>query len=139
MVILVIFCPFTPLKTPKIKILKSDKNCWRYHQKSIIWYMVPEIRNETEEIFCHFGPFFSPFTTIITGKIKNQISSFYKSVPKIIIICFAVPEIWHVKDIISFYFGSFFACLIPWKPEKSKFWKPKKKHLGILSCYTCVP
>ena len=24
-------CPFTPIKTPKIKILKNEKICWRYH------------------------------------------------------------------------------------------------------------
>ena len=25
------FFPFNPLKTPKIKILKNEKICWRYH------------------------------------------------------------------------------------------------------------
>ena len=26
-----IFCPFTPLTTLKIKILKNEKKAWRYH------------------------------------------------------------------------------------------------------------
>ena len=31
LVILGHFLPFYPLKTPKIKILKNEKICWRYH------------------------------------------------------------------------------------------------------------
>ena len=31
LVILAHFLPFTPLKTSKIKILKNEKTCWRYH------------------------------------------------------------------------------------------------------------
>ena len=27
-----IFCPFTPLTTRKIKILKNEKNTWRYYR-----------------------------------------------------------------------------------------------------------
>ena len=39
-----------------------------------------------------------------------EISSFYTSVPKITIICYTVPEIWFVTDVIvSFHFGLFFA------------------------------
>ena len=36
------------------------------------------------------------------------------SIPKIMIICYTVPEIWHVTDVIViFYFGLFFALLPP--------------------------
>ena len=31
LIILGHFLPFIPLKTPKIKILKNEKICWRYH------------------------------------------------------------------------------------------------------------
>ena len=66
-----IFCPFTPLTTQKIKILKK----WKKHL---------------------------------------EISSFYTSVPKIMIICYTVPEIWCMTDVIViFHFGLFFALLPP--------------------------
>ena len=64
----VIFCPFTLLTAPKIKILENEKNIWRYH---------------------HFT-----------------------NVPKIMIICYTVPEIWCVTDVIVIiHFGLFFAIL----------------------------
>ena len=65
LVILGHFLPFYPLKTPKIKILKNEKICWRYHHFTHVYqksqYMicvVPEIQSETDIIFCHFGQFF---------------------------------------------------------------------------------
>ena len=50
-----------------------------------------------------------------------------------------VPEILSVMDRIFCHFGPFFALLAPEQLEKSKFEKIKKKHLEILSFYTCVP
>ena len=61
-----LFCPFTPLTTQKIKILKN----WKKHMKilsfytcmaymTIIWCMVPEIRSMADRICCHFGLFFT--------------------------------------------------------------------------------
>ena len=39
---------------------------------------------------------------------------FYTSVPKIMIICYIVPEIWRVTDVIFiFHFGLHFALLSP--------------------------
>ena len=66
------------------------------------------------------GPIFLPFST--TNNSKNQdfekwkkcleISSFYTSVPKIMILCHTVPEIWRVTDVICiFHFKLFFALL----------------------------
>ena len=60
-----IFCPFTPLPTQKIKILKK----WKIHMKvpslyiclpkiTIIWCMLPEIWVQ-HTVFSHFGSFFS--------------------------------------------------------------------------------
>ena len=41
-----------------------------------------------------------------------EILSFYKSVPKIMIICYTVPEIWCMMDVIViFHFVLFFALL----------------------------
>ena len=66
-------------------------------------------------------------------------SSFYNSVPKIMIICYTVLEIWCVTDVIIFNFGPFFTFLLPQQLEKSEFWKNEKKLQGILSFYICVP
>ena len=59
-----IFCPFTPLITQKIKILKKWKNhlemstFYIYVSKTmIVWCMLPEIWSATDRTFCHFGPF----------------------------------------------------------------------------------
>ena len=62
-------------------------------------------------------------------------------IPKIMIICYTLPEMWGVTDVIViFYFGLLFALLIPLTaPKKSKFQKNKKKHLEISSFYICVP
>ena len=67
LVILDHFLPFYPTKTPKIKILKNEKICWRYHHFTevpkimIIWYTVPEIWHVTDVLVTfHFGLFFSP-------------------------------------------------------------------------------
>ena len=48
------------------------------------------------------------------------------------IICYAVPEILHVTDVIGFFFHFelFFALLSPKQPEKSKFKKKAKKTPG---------
>ena len=64
-----------------------------------------------------------PITSLTARKIKMkkkkkwkkhlEISSFYTSVPKIMIICYTVPEIWCMTDVIIFHFGPFFALLLP--------------------------
>ena len=65
-----------------------------------------------------FWTIFCPFTSLAIQKIKNskkrkkclEISSFYTSASKTMIICHTVPEIWHVMDVI-FYFH--FGLLLP--------------------------
>ena len=43
------------------------------------------------------------------------------------IICYTVPEIWCVTDVIViFHFGLFFALLPPYQPKKSKFYKKEE-------------
>ena len=47
-------------------------------------------------------------------KKKSLEISFYTSVPKIMVICHTVPEIWHMTDVIvTFHFGLFFTLLPP--------------------------
>ena len=119
-----VICPLTFPTTWKIKILKK----WSKHlyilssytcipQMMIIWCMVPEIwSTEFLVILDYFLPFY-PLTTPkikILKKWKNtlEIASFYTNVPKIMIICYTVPEIWHMTDVIViFHFGLFFALL----------------------------
>ena len=81
----------------------------------MICYTVPEIWHVTDVIIFHFGPFFALFSQKLKFK-KNllEVSSFYNSVPKIMIICYTVPEIQHVTDVIAiFHFGPFFTLLPP--------------------------
>ena len=63
-----------------------------------------------------------PFTPLTARKIKIkqkrkkhlEISSFYKSAPKIMIIYYTVLEVWHVADVlVIFHSGLFFALLAP--------------------------
>ena len=121
-----IFCPFTSLKAQKIKIQKNEKKqTWQYHhftevyQKSwsyatLFWDMAHDRCN-----YLSFWAIFCLFTFLTAQKIKIlqkwkkhlKIPSFYTSVPKTMIICNTVPEIWHVTDVIIFHFGLFFALL----------------------------
>ena len=63
-----IFCPFTPVTTQNIKILKTF-NCLEIlpfytcvPQITIIWCMVPEISSMTDRTFFSFWTIFCPFT-----------------------------------------------------------------------------
>ena len=79
LVILGHFLPFyPPKKTPKLKFWKMKKfaqdiiilhMCTENHN---IWCMVPEIPSETDIIFCHFGPFFCPFTPLTLLILKKM-------------------------------------------------------------------
>ena len=52
-------------------------------------------------IFCIFTPITTQIIKILRKQKKHQeISSFYTRVPKIIIICYTVPKIWRVIDVI---------------------------------------
>ena len=54
------------------------------------------------------------------------------------IICYTVPEIWHVTDVIFiFYFGLFFALLPPNSPKNQNF-KKLEKNPEISSFYTSM-
>ena len=96
--------------------------------------------------FCHYRPFLPIYPT---NNSKNQnfqkmktkqleISSFYTSVPKIMTICYTVPEIWCMTDVIFILHTALFLPFFALKTRKIKFLKIRKKTLEI-SFYTCVP
>ena len=98
---------------------------------------------------CYFSfwTIFCPFIPLTNGKIKIskkwkkllEMSSFYTSLPKIVIIWYTVPEIWCMADVIViFHFGLFFAFLPPLTAQKnqiSKKWKKrdrqKKRYIEV--------
>ena len=68
-----------------------------------------------------------------------EISSFYTSVPKNMIIGYTVPEICHVTDIIIFHFGLFLALFYPANnPKKWKSQKMKKLPKDIIILHKCT-
>ena len=71
------------------------------------WDMKFNNRRKFLVILGNFLPFYSP-NTLKNENIKNEkkpleISSSYTSVPKIMIICYTVPEIWHMTDVIVIF------------------------------------
>ena len=86
------------------------------------------------------------FNLLTTQKIKIfkkwkkplVISSFYTRVPKIIILCYTVREIWCMTDVI-FHFGLFFALLAPSNNlETQNFEKMKKTPGDIIILHMCT-
>ena len=99
--------------------------------------MIPEIWSTRQNVF-HFGPFLPFYTPVcppfplspLPNSPENQnfekmkkhveISSFYTSVTKTMILCYVAPEIWHATHVIViFYFGLFFTLLQPPAPTPS--------------------
>ena len=86
----------------------------------IIWYTVPEILCMTDVIVIfHFGLFFALLTCPKNENFKKMGKTsrdiiILQSVPKIMILCYTVPEIWHMTEVIGiFHSGLFFALLPP--------------------------
>ena len=100
--------------------------------------MVPEIWSATDIIFCHFGSFFAfyPTNNPKSKFWKNEnkpleISSFYTSVPIIMIICYTVPETWHMmKVMLLFILGYFLLFYQPNNSPKNQNFKKMKKIPG---------
>ena len=54
-------------------------------------------------------------------------TSFYISVTKIMIICYTVPEIWHMTDVLLFFIlGYFLPFYIANSPKNENFKKLEK-------------
>ena len=114
----VILGHFSPLDPPN-----NRKNGKKMHPDIIILHlsttngdhkMYGSWNMEHDRHFCHFGPFFLHFYPLTTHNIKILKKwkqclemSFYKSVPKIMIIYYTVPEIWHVMELLLFILGYF--------------------------------
>ena len=130
------FCLLTLLTTQKIKILKKWKNVWRYCHFTLVYH-----KWQSYDVwFLRYGAWkteslvildiFCPFTSLTTQKNLNfekmnetpgGIIILYKcpqnhiisSVPKIMIICFTVPEIWHILNVIFIFHFELFFTLLP--------------------------
>ena len=93
--------------------------------------MAPAISTTTNRFFCHFGQFLAPNNlknqNFKTLKKNLEILSFYTIVPKIMIICYTVPEIWCVKDVSVMSFWDFFPFYPPNSLKKENFKKMRKK------------
>ena len=107
--------------------------------------MVPVICSMTDRIFCHFGPFFafSPSEKPKNQNFENlkrclEISLFDTSVPKIMIICYTVPEIWSMMDVIIFHFGLLFALLPSSSPKNQNFKKMTIMPVDIIILHMCT-
>ena len=91
-------------------------------------------------IFCCFTPLTTQEIKILkNGKKHLEISSFYTSVPKIMIICCTVPEIWRVADVIViFHFVPYFALLPPNSLKNRNLNEMKKIPEDIIILHKCT-
>ena len=133
------FLHFYPTKNPiKSKFWKTEKTpgdiiilykCTKNHDHMLYssWAMVCVGCN----CYFWFWIIFNPFTPLTAQKMKIskkwrkqlEISSFYTSVPKIMIIGYTVPEIWHMTDVIIIFLGYF----LPFYPLTARKMKMSKK------------
>ena len=106
------FLPFYPPNNPENQKIPRDIIILHKFTENDIHMMYGSWDTERgRQNFLPFWTIFCPFTSLAIQKIKNskkrkkclEISSFYTSASKTMIICHTVPEIWHVMDVI-FYF-----------------------------------
>ena len=148
-----IFCHFSPLTAWKIKTSKMKKKPGDiiilhkytknpYHWLYCSWDMVCYGCN----CYFHFRLYFSlllpPLQTALKMKISKQWKwleiSFYTIVPKIMIICYTVPETWCVSDVIViFHFWAIFCFYPPDSPKNENLKKMKKIPGAIIILYNC--
>ena len=120
-----IFLPFYPTNKPKIKMLKK----WRKKHLEIssfytnvtkiliILYCSWDMVHDGFNSYFSFWAIFWLLTPLTAQKLKIsqkwkkkkhlEVPSFYKSVPKIMIICYTVPEIWHVMGCNCYFSFSY--------------------------------
>ena len=125
------FYSTTKAKTQKQKLWKKEKPCGdiiilkKCTKIMIICCTVPNIWQMMDVIVIfRLGLFFALLPLPLTppqqpkkSKFKKyektlDISSFYTSVPKIMIVCYTIPKIWHVTGVIViFHFELSFSIL----------------------------
>ena len=142
------FLPSYPLTAWKMKISKKKKKMKKRPKKlGDIITLQKCTKNHDHRLYCSWDTahyrcnYFSiwaillPFMPLTAQKMKiskkwkkcPEMSSFYTSATKIMIICYIVPEIWHVMDVIViFHFGQFFALSPPLPSLQPKKWKVQK-------------
>ena len=131
----VTFCHLTALTICKTRILKK----WKKTPRDITILQMYTINDnhimygsrDMEYNRQNFSP--TPLTIQFDfEKMQKtlEISSFYISIPKNMIISYSVPEIRHMTDVIFFIIIFHLGAI---------FWKNEKKHLKITSFYTCAP
>ena len=142
------FLALLPLLTAqKIKISRK----WRRHldvssfntslpKILLLCYIAPEIWKVADVIIFYVGLFLPLYPP---NNLKESCSNWYHFtqvyIPKIMIVCYTISEIWYMIAVIIFYFGLFFALLLSNKPKKSNFQKSEKNCPDISSFYTCAP
>ena len=109
--------------------------------------MVPDISSATDRIFVildHFSSFYTLKNPINQnfGKLKKkylEIMSFYTNVPKIMIICYAVPEIRCMTNVILIFYLGYFLPFYPLNDPKNQNFKKMKKSSGdIIMLHMCT-
>ena len=82
--------------------------------------------------YCSFWVIFSPFPPLTAQKMrtwkKHREISFNTSVPKIMIICYTVPEIWCVTDVTAIFHLGYFLPFYPSNSLKKENFKKNEKN-----------
>ena len=148
--------PFYPCNNPKNEKFKTMKkrladiilhNCIKNNDHML--YCSWDIARVGCNCYFHFGQFLALLTLTTAQKMKIfkkwkvhlEVSSFNKSLPKISIICYAAPEIWHVADVIVIFYFRLFLHLrgVPLTAWKKKFKKMKRKKTpGYIILHECT-
>ena len=113
----------------------------------IIGYTVPEIWHVTDVLLFFILGYTFPFYPHNSPKNENfkkmkkglEISSFYTSVPKIMIIYYTVPEIWYVTHVIVIFIFAYFLLFYPPNSPKNKNFKKMNRAPGdTITLYMCT-
>ena len=136
LVILAHFLPFCPLKNPKIRILKNERICWRYHHFTHVCeksqsYDALFLRYGVRQTECfvivdHFLPLHSPMDPENQNFEKNEKNTWRYYHFTNVYHKWQSYDIWFfrygVQQTKFWQFGPFFALLPFWKNEK-KAWR----------------
>ena len=141
-----VFCPFTPLWTQKIKIWKNEKNTWRYHFTNVchkwlsynVWFLRYVV--QWTEFFVILDPFFALYP-LPPPNLKYQIFEKNEKTARRYYDNHMMYGSWDTKidghNFLSFW--TIFCTLTLLTIRKIKILKNWKKRLEIGSFYTSTP